>query len=460
MIAIRKLIVFLFLILSNLVYINGQWVRQFSEAGSEYPRVIFANSDRSIVFAGHTEIDNNNGYSWILKLSQDGEKLGINSYKIGWDTPNSKDEILDVYNDDEGFFIFAGNTEAYPEYATSATKQMMLYKVSYEGDIVWAKVIGSVLSSSFIDVYGTPDGGCIAAGYFYSTISGSKDVILVKLDPDGEIEWQRSYGGTGSDEPCDVYPTDDGGYIFAAKTYSFYPFNGDFWLVKVNELGDVEWEKTYGRNSEDTIYSFDITDDGGYIMAGESFIGDLGNSDIWILKLSSSGDILWQKAYTQGEKSRADCIIALPEGGYVVAGSLKEKERKEIVFFKLSEQGEIIWQKKFSRSLPNEEISNDSAVSIVQSIDGGYGVLGLIETTQKSEKYVLVIKTLANGDLSNCSYLNDSLLSVVNTNIAPSESSSEIATPVFFEHNVQVIPASTDFNTWILCPYKKNIIRR
>ncbi|MBN2245986.1 MAG: hypothetical protein JW755_09085 [Candidatus Aminicenantes bacterium] len=457
---LKKLMLFLFLALSNLVYLNGQWVRQFSEAGSEYPRAIFATSDGSIFFAGYTEINNNNGYSWILKLSADGEKLGVNSYKIGWGTPNSKDEILDVYNDEDGFFIFAGNTEAYPQYVSVATKQMFLYKVTYEGDIVWTKVIGSELSSSFIDVYGTSDGGCLAAGYSYSLSTGSKDVTLVKLDSDGEVEWQRSYGGNGNDEPCDVYPTDDGGYIFAANSYSFYPFNGDFWLVKVKEWGDVEWEKTYGRYNEDKIYSFDITADGGYIMAGESLSGDPGNSDIWILKLSASGDILWQKAYKQGERSRADCVIALPEGGYAVVGTFKEQNRKEIVFFKLSEQGEIIWLKKISTSLPDEETFQDSACDLTQSADGGYGVLGLTETAQISDKYVLVIKVLSSGDMINCNYLKAGNLSEVDTKIVPIESSAENYVPIFIEYAVNAITSSTDFNMQILCPYKKNIIRR
>jgi hypothetical protein len=435
-------------------------VRQFSEAGSEYPKAIHTTKDGFIFFVGHTEINNNNGYSWILRLSPDGEKVGVYSYKIGWDTPNSKDEIESVYHDDKGFFIFAGNTEAYPQYVYVATKQMFVYKVSYDGDVIWTKVVGSVLSSSVIAVNGTPDGGCIAAGYSYSLDTGSKDVTLVKLDSYGEVEWKRSYGGAGNDEPVSVFPVNDGGYIFAGNSFSFYPLNGDYWVVKVNESGDVEWEKTYGRSMKDMAYSFDITPDGGYIMAGESFSGELVNSDIWILKLSASGDILWQKAYTQGERSRANYIIALPEGGYALAGTYWEQKRKEIVFFKLSDQGEIIWQKKFSSSLPNEEISNDSAVGIAQSIDGGYGVLGLTETTQHSDKYVLVIKTLANGDLSNCGYLNESNFSTVNTNIVPLESSSMISTPVLFEHDVQVISASTDFNTWILCPYKKNVIRR
>jgi len=460
MIAIKKLTGFLLLVLSSFVILHGQWVRQFSEAGSEYPQVIYVTKDGSIFFAGHTEINNNNGYSWILKLSPDGEKLGVNSYKIGWDTPNSKDELQDVYYDEEGFFIFAGNTEAFPQYVYVATKQMFVYKVSYAGDVIWTKVVGSVLSSSVLAVNGTPDGGCIAAGYSYSLGTGSKDVTLVKLDSYGEIEWKRSYGGPGSDEPCAVYPTNDGGYIFAANSFSFYPFNGDYWVVKVDESGDVEWEKTYGRSIEDKVCSFDITSDGGYIVAGESFAGESGNSDIWILKLSASGDILWQKAYTQGDRSRANCITALPEGGYAMAGTYWEQNRKEIVFFKLSDQGEIIWQKKFSSSLPNEEISNDSAVGIAQSIDGGFGVLGLTETTQQSDKYVLVIKTLANGDLSNCGYLNESNFYAVHTNIVPIESSSTVSTPVLFEHAVQVITASTNFNTWILCPYKKNVIRR
>lgn len=460
MIKINKGIIFLSLLLTNFFYINGQWARQYSETGKEYPSAIVAASDGSIFFAGHTEINNINGYSWILKLSPDGENIGIYSYKIGWDTHSSKDEIQGLYYDEDGFFICAGNTESYPEYVYVAPKQMMVYKVTHGGDIVWTKVIGNELSSSIIDVYGTPEGGCITAGYSYSPSTGSKDVTLVKLDSYGNIEWQRSYGGTGSDEPCDVYPTSDGGYIFAANSFSFYPFNGDFWVVKLNSMGDVEWEKTYGRNFEDTVYSFDVTSDGGYIMAGEAYSGGSGSSDLWILKLTGKGDILWQKAYKQGERSRANCIIALHGGGYAVAGTYWEQTRRDLFFFKLLDGGEVIWQKKFSTSLYDEEISQDSACSVAQTADGGYAVLGLTESTQVSDKYVLVIKTLSNGDLANCGYLKECNLSVVDTKIVPVESSAEMYVPVFTDYDVTVIPASTNFNVQILCPYKKNIIRR
>ena len=213
---------------------------------------------------------------------------------------------LDTDHDGEGQFIFAGNTEAYPKYENAATKRMMVYKVSFDGDILWSKVIGSELSSSAAAVYGTLDGGCIASGYFYSLSSGAKDVILVKLDSFGMIEWQKSYGEKGNDVPMAVFPANDGGYVFAGNSYSFYPFNGDYWVVKLSAWGDVEWEKTYGRKLEDNAYCADITPDGGFIIAGESFSVDSENSDIWIVRLSASGNILWQKAYTQGERSRAE----------------------------------------------------------------------------------------------------------------------------------------------------------
>ena len=460
MIKINKGLIFFSLILLTYLYINGQWARRVSEAGSEFPRAIFTTGDGSIFSTGHTEANAKNGYSWILKLSPEGEKSGAQSYKIGWDTPDSKDEILGVYHDGEGQFIFAGNTEAYPKYENAATKRMMVYKVSFDGDILWSKVIGGELSSSAAAVYGTLDGGCIASGYFYSLSSGAKDVILVKLDSFGMIEWQKSYGEKGNDVPMAVFPANDGGYVFAGNSYSFYPFNGDYWVVKLSAWGDVEWEKTYGRKLEDNAYCADITPDGGFIIAGESFSVDSENSDIWIVRLSASGNILWQKAYTQGERSRANSIVALPEGGYAVAGTSWEQKRQELIYFKITDKGDIIWQKKFSVFLSNEEISNDSACGIAQSVDGSYAVLGLTESTLKSDKYVMIIKTLSNGDLSSCGYLSEGSLSVVDTNVVPLESEAEVKISYFIEYDADVMPASSNFDIQILCPSKKNIIRR
>jgi len=207
-------------------------------------------------------------------------------------------------------------------------------------------------------------------------------------------------------------------------------------------------------------YCFDITSDGGFIIAGESFSVDPENSDIWIVRLSASGDILWQKAYNQGERARANSIVALPEGGYAVAGTFWEQKRQELIYFKLTDRGDIIWQKKFSVSLSIEEISADSAFGIDHSVDGSYAVLGLTEPTQKSDKYVMIIKTLSNGDVSNCGYLSEGSLSVVDTNSVPLESKAEVNISFFIEYDADVLPASTNFDVQILCPSKKNIIRR
>jgi hypothetical protein len=107
----------------------------------------------------------------------------------------------------------------------------------------------------------------------------------LKLDPNGDVQWQKTYGGPSGDGAYSIQQTTDGGYIVAGWTSSFGAGNGDIWVLKLDPNGDVQWQKTYGGPSGDGAYSIQQTTDGGYIVAGAVYL------DIWILKLDANGDI-------------------------------------------------------------------------------------------------------------------------------------------------------------------------
>ncbi len=133
-------------------------------------------------------------------------------------------------------------------------------------------------------------------------------------------EWAETYGGTGIDWAYSIQQTSDGGYVVAGSTSSFGDTYGDVWILKLDSNGDIEWQKTYGGDDWDLANSIRQTSDGGYVVAGRTLSFGAGYRDVWILKLDSNGDIEWQKTYGGDNGETISSIQQTSDGGYVVAG--------------------------------------------------------------------------------------------------------------------------------------------
>jgi TolB-like protein len=142
----------------------------------------------------------------------------------------------------------------------------------------------------------------------------------VKTDANGNIQWAKTYGGTGWDEAYSVQQTSDGGYIVAGETYSFGAGYRDIFLIKTDANGNIQWAKTYGGTDDDWAYSVQQTSDGGYIVAGwtESFGAD--STDVFLIKTDANGNIIWAKTYGGTLRDVASSVQQTSDGGYIVAG--------------------------------------------------------------------------------------------------------------------------------------------
>jgi hypothetical protein len=141
-----------------------------------------------------------------------------------------------------------------------------------------------------------------------------------------EVTWAKSYGGAKVDWAFSIQQTSDGGYIVAGETYSFGTGGWDFWVLKLNSSGSVVWQKTCGGADSEEAYSIHQTNDGGYIVAGETYsfgAGDYSDSDFWVLKLNSDGTVSWQKRYGGEYWDEAHSIQQTSDSGYIVAGDTR-----------------------------------------------------------------------------------------------------------------------------------------
>ncbi|MBK9012608.1 MAG: gliding motility-associated C-terminal domain-containing protein [Saprospiraceae bacterium] len=205
--------------------------------------------------------------------------------------------------------------------------------------IDWSKHYGGSKSDVANDMQRTTDGGFITAGYARSAdqdLTGNKgasDYWVVKLDSLGELEWQQNYGGADNDIATAVLQTDDGGYIVAGGTVSFdgqvagNHGQEDTWLLRLDAVGNILWKKTYGGTLNERAESIQPTSDGGFVVGGysQSADGDLSNNkgefDYWVFKINSNGSLLWQKNIGGSLSDYAFDAIQTSDGGFLVAGS-------------------------------------------------------------------------------------------------------------------------------------------
>ena len=142
----------------------------------------------------------------------------------------------------------------------------------------------------------------------------------MKLDSAGNVTWQKTYVGSGSQQVRSIQQTTEGGYVVGGSTSSSGAGAADAWIIKLDSNGNITWQKTYGGSSGDTLYSIQETTDGDYVAAGDTGSFGAGGKDAWIIKLDSTGNVTWQKTYGESNWEVMFSIQETTNGGYVAAG--------------------------------------------------------------------------------------------------------------------------------------------
>jgi len=210
--------------------------------------------------------------------------------------------------------------------------------------------------------------------------------------------WSHAYGESDDDYATFIQLTSDGGYIVAGYTYSFdAPGYNDMWILKLDSSGNVTWQKAYGGGSHNEIAtSIQQTSDGGYIVAGYTYSFGAGDNDFWVLKLDASGNVTWQKTYGGSYHDEAYSIHQTSDGGYIVAGFTGSFGAGGYDFWvlKLDSSGNITWQKTYGGS------SYEYANSIEQTSDGGYIIAGYTSSFGAGSQDMWILKLDSSGNVT------------------------------------------------------------
>ncbi len=323
---------------------TGSIVWQKSLGGSEddYAASVIRTNDGGFVVFGYTSSDDGDITSskggidyWMVKLDEIGnvewqKSLGGSIFEYGHEV---------IQTTDGGFAVVGFSCSVDGDITGNhGDYDYWVVKLDGSGEILWQKALGGSSLDQAFGIRQTTDGGYIVAGASISDDGdvshhiASNDCWIVKLDASGNLSWEKSYGGTGSEFPSSIVQTSDGGYVFAGWSTSS---NGDAtvnhgerdaWIVKLNSVGDLLWQHSYGGSLTETANEIRQTPDGNYIVCGYSFSddGDLssnqGEEDYWIMKLDYSGNLIWQQSFGGSHADQGRAIAQSPDGSFILSG--------------------------------------------------------------------------------------------------------------------------------------------
>ncbi|UCC79025.1 MAG: T9SS type A sorting domain-containing protein [Candidatus Zixiibacteriota bacterium] len=289
-------------------------------------------------------------------------------------------------------FILAGYTKSYEQWHNN----VLLIKTDSEGNVEWTRTYGGTDNDAGFCVKPTSDSGFVACGFSCSGGRNTADGYIIKTDASGDTIWTRKYGDSGSESFAEVTQTSDGGYVAAGYKEEPGGYYTDIFAVKIDSVGAIMWSREYGNPSFlDHAKSILQTSDGGYIICGAT--GGVGTgSDVWLIKTDSDGNVEWSRTYGDDGYDAGYSLDQTSDGGYIVAGYktiLIEPYHHDLYMVKTSSDGTVQWERTYG------EGGSDRANSVRETSDGGFIAAGLMESPVQGGCDIYVVKTYGNGDL-------------------------------------------------------------
>lgn len=333
------------------------------------------------------------GWTWSFGVALSDVYL-VRTDSLGntlWDTTyggGSYDAAYSLEPTSDGGYIMAGYTRS----SGAGLSDVYLIKIDSLGGLLWDTTYGGDSTDVGHSVQQTLDGGYIVAGETRSFGAGLSDVYLIKTDSVGNVLWDSTYGGSLDDVGYSVKQTPDGGYIVGGNTSSF-AVNGDIYCIKTDPLGNTVWDTTYGGGSYDEGHSVGLTSDGGYVVAGRSFSFGAGLGDVYLVKIDTLGDILWDTTYGGDSSDIGYSVQQTPDQGYIITGYTLSfgGGSFDLYLVKTDSTGTTLWETTYG------DTADDRGRCVVQTMDGGYAVTGYTRSFGAGVNDFYLIKTDANG---------------------------------------------------------------
>jgi hypothetical protein len=344
-----------------------QWQKSLGGSGDEEAYQIIQTKDKGYALAAITFSSNVPGYkgggsdAWVLKL----DSMGVVQWKKCFGG-TGLDEATSIAQTKDGGYIVGGNSvsndgdvtghHGTPGPDSTAKDDMWVLKLDSLGTLQWQISVGGTDDDGSNSILQAKDGGYMVVGNSKSldgdlTGKGNKgynDWMVVKLTPAGTLSWVKLYGGSAQDDAANsITKANDGGYIIAGAdgstdgdvTGHHGPpctaaecVDNDVWVIKIDSVGNLKWQKSFGGTGNDNCFSVSNTTDGGYVLGAFSLsndgnvTGNHGLYDFWAAKIDSLGSLKWQQSLGGTGNDQGFSMQQTSDGGYIFAGTSESND--------------------------------------------------------------------------------------------------------------------------------------
>lgn len=280
---------------------NLQWTKTFKVNDYNYGFALTQNIEGGYAIAAATSVSSTQASFYFIKTDNNGNLLKSKTYG---NYPVAYPNVIQQTSD-SGYVVYGFYFEN--------NYYSLLVRTDKDGEILWSKTYYNQVGKSLAK---TNDNGFILCGF---TPNGVIDIIVTKIDSLGNTLWTQIIGIDSAVAVCNqIKNTKDGGYIIVG--YNQIGNVSDVLLMKIDSLGNVQWVKTYGGTESDSGDNVDVTADGGYVVIGGTYYSGDIHGDAYLLKTDSAGNLLWSKSYGAAGKDWGFSVKETPDGGYAFAG--------------------------------------------------------------------------------------------------------------------------------------------
>ena len=396
-----------------------EWQKTFGGSNDDIARGIIETDDGGYAVIGYTNsIDGDitdkfveeNDF-WVLKLASNGIIEWQKTYG------GSGDDLgRAIIQTNDGGYAITGPSKSSDGDGSNNEGQHdhWILKLDAQGTIQWEKSYGFAGHDHSQSIMQTDDGGYFIGGYLDVSASGGLGNETItknytkhgvgefwgqKLDANGNLQWRRYFGGSNNDRIYKVLPAHDGNIMLVGSSESndFDIKNSkgsyDYWIVKINNSGEMLWEKSFGGSGIDDGYAATTTNDGNYLIVGSAISNDgdisdsKGNSDVWAIKIDDNGNMLWEKSFGGSGFDVASAITKSAPGfnSYVIVGNSKSSDgdttinngENDFWVLKIDNSGKLLFEKSLGGS------GLDFAYGVVETSDQKIVVIGETESSDK-----------------------------------------------------------------------------
>jgi hypothetical protein len=317
--------------------------------------------------------------------------------KLRWSTTwggTAGDQATSLVQTSDGGYAVTGITTSYG----AGGEDMMLLKFDGTGNLSWNKTWGGTGTDEGRSVKQTKDGGYVVTGFTNSYGAGGYDMYLTKFDSTGNVTWSRTWGGTVDDRGDSVIQTADGGYAVTGTTGSYGAGGYDMFLAKYDGNGTLSWNKTWGGTGTEYGKSVVQTADGGYAVTGYTNSYGAGSYDAFLVKYDSAGNLIWNNTWGGTGSDQGNQIVLTSDGGYAVTGvttSYGDTVNGDMLLIKYDSSGNVTWSRTWGGT------GQDYGNGLRQASDGGYAVTGYTDLGSGAGDMFL-LKYDSSGALPGC----------------------------------------------------------